>query len=79
MNKNSKQEMEKLADENDNTEVVYPKAYFFEYLVLAIIYFLGFFFFLYITVFVIRKEEKKDKVLVSMLIFLQLSSLSKYL
>ena len=44
--------------------------------IFSIVYFLAFFFFLFITVVVIRKEAKVDKVLVAMLVFLQLAALS---
>ena len=69
-----------VGDDNQREyEIDIPKARFIEWIVMAIVYFLAFLFFLYITVVVVRKEEKLDKVLLSMLLFLQLSALSKYL
>ena len=69
--------MERLVGNDDQIYIVYPKAEFILFIVLSIVFFLGFFFFLFITVVVIRKEEKIDKVLVAMLIFLQLAALSQ--
>ena len=68
--------MEKLAGDDDQIEFDYPKALFILDTVLAIEFFIAFIFFLFMTVFVIRKEKKLDKVLVTMLVFLQLAALS---
>ena len=68
--------MEILA-ENEKFKVAYPKAYLIEWIVMTIVYFLLLILFLFITVVVIRKEEKPDKVLVTMLVCLQTSALSQ--
>ena len=68
--------MERLAEDDDRIEFDYPKALFVMDTVLSILFFLAFSFFLFIAVVVIRKEEKFDKVLIAMLVFLQLAALS---